>query len=121
MFEEERQLRARFDPDDEEGYRAARLAQVAQESFDRGTVADVVDHIEHIARVAGVDHVGIGSDFDGVDALPVGLEDVSCYPAITAELLSREWDESDIRKVLGGNALRVLGAADRESANRRGI
>jgi membrane dipeptidase len=68
----------------------------------------VVDHIEHIARVAGVDHVGLGSDFDGIPAVPVGLEDVSRYPVITAELLRRGWTEPDIRKVLGENALRVL-------------
>lgn len=76
------------------------------------TVSDVADHIEHIAEVAGVDHVGIGSDFDGVEVTPVGLEDVSTYPAITVELLARGWQEPDIRKVLGENALRVLAAND---------
>ncbi|MEA3501228.1 MAG: dipeptidase [Actinomycetota bacterium] len=76
------------------------------------TVGDVVDHIEHIADVAGVDHVGIGSDFDGVDATPLGLEDVSTYPAITIELLHRGWNEPEIRGVLGENALRVLAAND---------
>ncbi len=76
------------------------------------TVSDVVDHIEHIAEVAGVDHVGIGSDFDGVEVTPVGLEDVSTYPAITVELLARGWQDLDIRKVLGENALRVLAAND---------
>jgi membrane dipeptidase len=80
------------------------------------TVSDVVDHIEHIAEVAGVDHVGIGSDFDGVEVTPVGLEDVSTYPAITVELLVREWQELDIRKVLGENALRVLAANDGPSS-----
>jgi membrane dipeptidase len=76
--------------------------------LDCGTVSDVVDHIEHIAQIAGVDAVGIGSDFDGMTMTPAGLEDVSCYPAITDELLARSWSEDDIRKVLGGNALRVL-------------
>jgi membrane dipeptidase len=75
---------------------------------DTGTVGTIVDHIEHIARVAGVDHVGLGSDFDGIDMVPTGLEDVSCFPNITAELLRRRWSEADIRKVLGVNALRVL-------------
>lgn len=79
---------------------------------DTGSVADVVDHIEHVARVAGVDHVGLGSDFDGVDMLPEGLEDVSCYPNVTAEMLHRGWSESEIRKVLGTNALRVLTAVE---------
>ena len=74
-------------------------------------MATVVDHIEHIAEVAGVDSVGLGSDFDGMTMAPVGLEDVSCYPAITDELLGRSWSEGDIRKVLGANALRVLEAA----------
>ncbi len=111
MFEEERRARAAFAPEDEAGYRAARLAR-ERPGLDRGSIADVVDHIEHITAVAGVDHVGIGSDFDGVDELPEGLEDVSCYPAITELLLSRGWPEVDVRKVLGGNALRVLTAAD---------
>lgn len=72
----------------------------------------VVDHIEHIARVAGVDHVGLGSDFDGISAVPVGLEDVSRFPVITEELLRRGWREADIDKVLGTNALRVLCAVE---------
>jgi membrane dipeptidase len=75
-------------------------------------VPDVVDHIEHIASVAGIAHVGIGSDYDGVDATPLGLEDVSTYPAVTVELLTRGWSEPDIRAVLGENALRVLAAND---------
>jgi membrane dipeptidase len=80
------------------------------------TVSDVVDHIEYVATAAGVDHVGIGSDFDGIEVTPVGLEDVSTYPAITVELLRRGWIEPDIRKVLGENALRVLAANDRPSS-----
>ena len=112
MFHRERELRAQFGPDEEAAYLEARTAMLASIEIDRGTVADVVDHIEHIRRVAGVDHIGIGGDYDGVDALPVGLEDVSCYPAITAELLRRDWAEADIRKVLGGNAMRVLRAAE---------
>jgi membrane dipeptidase len=80
--------------------------------YPEATVSDVVDHIDHIARVAGIAHVGIGSDYDGVDAMPVGLEDVSTYPAITVELLDRGWNEPDIRAVLGENALRVLAAND---------
>jgi len=78
----------------------------------RGDVGTIADHIEYIARVAGVDHVGLGSDFDGVDMVPEGLEDVSCYPNITVELLRRGWNETDIRKVLGDNALRVLAAVE---------
>ena len=74
----------------------------------RGTVGDVVDHIDHIAKVAGIDHVGIGSDFDGITSTPVGLEDVSCYPRLTEELLRRGYSEADVHKVLGGNVLRAF-------------
>lgn len=81
----------------------------------RGSVAGVVDHIEHIATVAGPRAVGLGSDFDGMDLTIPGLEDVSCYPAITAELLRRDWDEAAIRNVLGNNILRVLEHAEKIS------
>jgi membrane dipeptidase len=74
----------------------------------RGTVGDVVDHIDHIARVAGIDHVGIGSDFDGITSTPVGLEDVSCYPRLTEELLRRGYSEGDVHKILGANVLRAF-------------
>ena len=79
------------------------------------TTEDVLDHIEHIARVAGVDHVGLGSDFDGVPTLPAGLEDVTRLPHVTYGLLKRGFSEEDVRKVLGENALRVLEAAERSS------
>ncbi len=74
----------------------------------RGTIADVADHIDHIRKVAGIDHVGLGGDFDGVTSVPVGLEDVSCYPRLTEELLKRGYTESDIHKILGGNVLRAF-------------
>jgi membrane dipeptidase len=77
---------------------------------------DVLDHVEHLARVAGVDHVGLGSDFDGVPSLPEGLGEVSRLPWITHGLLARGWPEADVRKVLGGNALRVLEEAERVAA-----
>ncbi len=78
----------------------------------RGSIHDVVDHIEHIIRVAGIDHVGLGSDFDGVPYLPVQLEDVSTYPLITQELLNRGHTRLDIHKLLGGNVLRALRTAE---------
>jgi len=81
-------------------------------SIPRGSVGAVVDHIEHIGRVAGPGAVGLGSDFDGIDLTTPGLEDVSCYPNITVELLRRGWDEPAIRGVLGGNVLRVLETAE---------
>lgn len=74
------------------------------------TLADVVAHIDHAVKVAGVDHVGIGSDFDGISTVPAGLEDVSKMPALTAALLKRGYSEADIAKILGGNHLRVLHA-----------
>jgi membrane dipeptidase len=73
----------------------------------------LIDHIDHIARVAGRDHVGLGSDFDGVPALPEGMKDVSELPNITYELLKRGYSEDDIRKVLGENFLRVFAQAEK--------
>jgi membrane dipeptidase len=75
-----------------------------------------VDHIDHLVRVAGVDHVGIGSDYDGVPRLPEHLESVATYPRITQELLNRGYDRESIHKILGGNVMRVLKAAEKVSA-----
>jgi membrane dipeptidase len=76
-------------------------------------LSDVADHIEHIAKVAGVDHVGIGSDFDGVEnELPDGLGDVSTYPALLAEMMRRGWSNADVAKLAGGNVLRVIEQAE---------
>lgn len=77
-----------------------------------GDIAIVVEHIDHIVKTAGIDHVGLGGDFDGVDMLPKGLEDVSKYPAITELLLRKGYSESDIRKILSGNMMRVLKACE---------
>ena len=74
------------------------------------TLDDVVAHIDHVVKVAGIDHVGIGSDFDGISDVPQGLEDESKMPALTAALLKRGYSESDIKKVMGGNFLRVMRA-----------
>jgi membrane dipeptidase len=77
------------------------------------TLAMVADHIEHVAKVAGVDHVGIGSDFDGMGKdLPVGLSDVSNYPELLAELMRRGWSDADVAKLAGGNILRVMYEAE---------
>jgi membrane dipeptidase len=77
-----------------------------------GTVHTVVDHIDHIVKMAGIDHVGLGSDYDGVSMTPLQLEDVSCYPYITQELLNRGYDEGQIQKILGRNVLRALRRAE---------
>ncbi len=80
----------------------------------RVTLGQVADHIERIAKVAGVDHVGLGSDFDGVgNALPEGLADVSTYPALLAELMRRGWSDRDVAKVAGENVLRVMDTAEK--------
>jgi len=75
------------------------------------TVAQVADHIDHVREVAGVDHVGIGGDFDGTSVTPVGLDDVSRYPALFAELQRRHWSETDLKSLAGANTLRALRAA----------
>ena len=80
------------------------------------TIGEVADHVAHIARVAGIDHVGIGSDFDGVSALPQGLGGVDRYPALLAELMRRGWSDADIAKLAGGNVLRVMAAAEQVAA-----
>jgi membrane dipeptidase len=77
------------------------------------TLAMVADHIEHIVKVAGIDHVGIGSDFDGLgEDVPVGLEDVSHYPDLLAELMRRGWSDADVAKLAGANILRVMDEAE---------
>jgi membrane dipeptidase len=78
----------------------------------RATLTQVADHIEHVRQVAGVEHVGLGGDFDGTDEVTVGLEDVSTYPALFAELLRRGWTEPDCAALAGGNLLRALRAAE---------
>lgn len=110
MFEVRRKLReAKVD---EAEFDAAMEKWRKDNPIERGTVETVVDHIDHIVKVAGIDCAGIGSDFDGIGETPVGLEDVSCYPRITQGLLDRGYSEEDIRKVLGGNALRALRKAE---------
>ena len=74
----------------------------------RATIQDVADHIEHIRDVAGIDHVGIGSDFDGIPTYVSGLEDVSTYPTLFVELVRRGWSDDDLRKLAGRNLLRVM-------------
>ena len=94
-----------------------RTFQGPRDQMPRATLGDVADHIEHIRDLAGVDYVGIGSDFDGISSTPVGLEDVSTYPVLFAEMSRRGWSESDLRKLAGDNLLRAW--RDAESAARR--
>jgi membrane dipeptidase len=83
------------------------------------TLAQVADHIEHIRLIAGIDHVGIGSDFDGIEDTPVGLEGVNGYPALFVELMRRGWTDSDVAKLAGGNLLRVMAGAEQVAAGLR--
>jgi membrane dipeptidase len=82
----------------------------------RPAIGVVADHIEHLRDVAGVDHVGLGSDFDGISATPIGLEDVGDFPALVAELLRRGWSDGDVKRVVGLNVLRVMREAERVAA-----
>jgi membrane dipeptidase len=87
---------------------AVRLYEGPDDGAPRATLADVADHVEHIRDVAGIDHVGIGGDFDGITSVVQGLEDVSTYPALLEELSRRGWSEDELRKLAGENALRVM-------------
>jgi membrane dipeptidase len=82
----------------------------------KASLADVANHMDHVRKVAGADHVGIGGDFDGITTVPAGLEDVSKYPALVAELLRRGWPDEDVRKALGLNVLRVMRRAEEAAA-----
>jgi membrane dipeptidase len=82
----------------------------------KATIAQVADHVEHVRDVAGIDHVGIGSDFDGITDTPQGLEDVSKFPALFAELAWRGWSDSDLKKLAGENMLRVMERAEAVAA-----
>lgn len=81
----------------------------------RATLSHVADHIEHVREVAGLEHVGIGGDFDGVGSMPDGLEDVSCYPDLLRELTTRGWNRRELAALTGENALRVLGDNERST------
>jgi membrane dipeptidase len=78
----------------------------------RATIAQVADHIDHIRKITGIDHIGLGSDFDGIESVPLGLEDVSTYPALIAELIRRGYSDEDLAKITNRNILRVLRAAE---------
>jgi membrane dipeptidase len=113
MFEVTRELKKKYP--DEEKFREAMRAWVKENDYPTGSVKTIVDHIDHIVKVSGIDHVGIGSDFDGVPKLPSQMEDVSCYPFITQEMLNRKYTREQIHKVLGGNVMRVFAAAEQVS------
>jgi membrane dipeptidase len=113
--DEWRRLSALY-PDDPKRVGDAMRDWHEQHPSPRATLAQVADHIDHVRKVAGVDHVGIGWDFDGLTVGPLGLEDVSCFPALFAELARRGWNEDDLGKLAGGNILRVMRRAEAVAA-----
>ena len=102
-----------------DGEKAAVAAWIAANPQPKATLAQVADHIDHIRKAAGIDHVGIGGDFGGVDELPVGLENVSTYPALFAELVRRGYSKADLAKIAQGNVLRVMRATEAAAAKLR--
>jgi membrane dipeptidase len=89
-------------------FAAFRTAWLVDHPEPTATLADVVAHVEHVREVAGIDHVGLGGDYDGVEVLPVGLEDVSTYPALLAALADRGWSAGDLARLTCRNTLRVM-------------
>ena len=109
---EEARLKA-LHPEDPKRVESELEAWRKQHPVPRATLAQVADHIEHVRKVAGIDHVGIGSDFDGITSVPEGLEGVDDYPALLAELLRRGWSDEDVKKLAGHNVLRVFRDAEK--------
>jgi membrane dipeptidase len=101
-----------LDPWDFDVREQAAQQRAAADPRPSATLAQVADHVEHVREVAGIGHVGLGGDMDGTLQLPDGLTDVSCYPALFAELLRRGWTEDDCARLAGGNLLRVLRGAE---------
>ena len=108
---------------EEDGPEAEKFTREYKEkqAYPYATLAETVDHFDHVIKLVGVDHVGIGSDFDGVgDSLPIGLKDVSEYPNLVAEFLRRGYAEEDIAKILGGNLLRVWSEVEIHALKNKG-
>ena len=116
---EDARLKA-LNPGDPSAVTAGLQAWIAANPAPRATIADVVAHIQHVRDVAGIDHVGLGGDFDGVSALPEGVDGVDAYPRILAALMANGWSEADIRKLAGENILRVMRQVEAVAANKRG-
>jgi membrane dipeptidase len=106
-------------PGDPDAVRAAMDRYDEEQPVPDSSVADVADHVDHIRRIAGIDHIGVGSDFDGSPGMPEGLEDVSRYPALFAELAGRGYGDDELAKIAGRNVLRVMREAERVAAGQR--
>jgi membrane dipeptidase len=114
-LDEIRRLKAEH-PDDPDAVRAAVEDMEKTQPTPRSSVSDVADHIDHMRNMAGIDHIGVGGDFDGLPAMPDGLEDVSTYPVLFAELAGRGYTDEDLTKIAGRNVLRVMREAERVAA-----
>jgi membrane dipeptidase len=112
---EEARLKALY-PGDPERVKREQDGWRKQHPAPRATLEQVADHVEHVRQVAGIDHVGIGSDFDGIESVPLGLESVADYPALFAELLRRGWTDEELGKLAGLNVLRAFRDAERVAA-----
>lgn len=111
---EQDRLKAAF-PSDAAAARAGVDKWTAANPAPRATISDVADHVDHIRKIAGIDHIGIGGDFDGITQTVQDLDNVSTYPRLTAELLRRGYSDADIKKILGQNILRIMRAAEKVS------
>src|SRR5450759_5107764 len=111
---EQDRLNAAF-PNDAAAAKAGVDTWTAANPAPRATISDVADHVDHIRKIAGIDHIGIGGDFDGITQTVQDLDNVSTYPRLTAELLRRGYSDADIKKILGQNILRVMRAAEKVS------
>ncbi len=113
---EEARLKTLYPADSAQYKDAVEAWKKAHPSPHEASLSDAADHIDHIRKVAGIDHVGIGGDYEGFRGPPEGLEDVSCYPALLAELMRRGYSKDDIKKVAGQNLLRVFKEAEKVAA-----
>ena len=111
MFDQLRQWRQQYG-DDAEAIRREQARFRLTHPVLPGSVHDVADHIDHVVKVAGIDHVGIGSDYDGIGTVPAQLEDVSKYPVLTQVLIDRGYSEEHIHQIMSGNILRVMRQAE---------
>lgn len=117
-WEEIRRLKAEH-PDDPDAVRTAVEEMEKTQPTPPSSVSDVADHVDHIRKLAGIDHIGVGSDFDGLEGMPDGLEDVSKYPALFAELGARGYSDEDLTRIAGRNVLRVMRKAERVATELR--
>jgi membrane dipeptidase len=106
---------------DSQEHKAAMAQWQKSNPAPHATLSQVLDHIDHVVKVAGINHVGIGSDYDGTSSIPVGLEDVSKYPSLVEGLLKRGYSDGDVRKILGENLLRVMRAAEQTAQNQKNL